>query len=213
MKNNYIKKISDYTIVGGLGALLLTSFSGCGQKPNENLDTHSSFNKANIKEGALVIIQKQPNGGYAIIDEFPSDSTRIILREIDGSERILSKQEIDKLVKDESVKIDNGTSNLTNPQESVSSGGMGLGEVLLSSIAGAMIGSYIGNKLFNNNNYKNNRSRSYRSPSTYSRSTNSFNRSNKNSSTRKSSSNKKSGYFRNSGGSKSNSRSRSFFGG
>ena len=32
-----------------------------------------------------------------------------------GKERILSKEEIDKLVADEAKKIDNGTSNLTNP--------------------------------------------------------------------------------------------------
>ena len=195
-KKYYIKKISDYAIVGGLGALVMTSFSACEQKPQDNFN-NQSFIQANSKQGAFVIIQKQENGGYSIIDEYPSSTTRIILRQLDGSERILTQDEIDKFVKEESIKIDNGSSNLTKPQESISSGGMGLGEVLLSSIAGAMIGSYIGNKLFNNSNYQNNKSRSYKSPSTYSRSVNSFNKARNNTSTKKSSSSKRNGFFSN----------------
>jgi hypothetical protein len=209
-KKHYIKKISNYAIVGGLGALVMTSFSACEQKPQDNFN-NQSFTQANSKQGAFVIIQKQENGGYSIIDEYPSSTTRIILRQLDGSERILTQDEIDKFVKEESIKIDNGSSNLTKPQESISSGGMGLGEVLLSSIAGAMIGSYIGNKLFNNSNYQNNKSRSYKSPSTYSRSVNSFNKARNNTSTKKSSSSKRNGFFSNKSGSRSSSRS--FFGG
>ncbi len=204
-KKNYIKKISNYAIVGGLGSVLLTSFTGCEQRPQDGSDGQSSFTQANSKQGAFVIIEKQSSGGYTIVDEFPSSSTRIVLRELDGSERILTQAEIDKFVKQEAIKIDNGTSNLTQPQESISSGGMGLGEVLLSSIAGAMIGSYIGNKLFNNQNFQNNRSRSYKSPSAYSKSVNSFNKAKSSSSTTKSSSSKKSGFF----GSNSNSKSSS----
>ena len=57
-----------------------------------------------------------------------------------------------------------------------SDGGMGLGGVLLSSIAGAMIGSWLGNKLFNNQNFQNQRQAQYKSPQTYSKSQNSFNK-------------------------------------
>lgn len=38
---------------------------------------------------------------------------------------------------------------------------MGLGGILLSSIAGAMIGSWIGGKLFNNPTYQNQRATNY----------------------------------------------------
>ena len=85
---------------------------------------------------------------------------------------------------------------------------MSLGETLLASAAGAMLGAYIGNKLFNNANYNAKRRTSYKSPSTYSKSVNSFNKA-KTSSARKSTSSKKSGFF----GSRSKSSSRSFFGG
>ncbi len=82
---------------------------------------------------------------------------------------------------------------------------MGLGGVLLSSIAGAMLGSWIGNKLFNNQNYQNQRKAQYKSPQTYSRSQSSFSKAK----TATSSSTKKSGFF----GSKSGtSKSGSFFG-
>ena len=53
---------------------------------------------------------------------------------------------------------------------------MGLGGVLLSSIAGAMIGSWLGNKLFNNQNFQNQKAAQYKSPQTYSKSQSSFNK-------------------------------------
>ncbi len=210
-KKYYIKKISNYAVVGGLGALLITSFTGCEDKQNGQGGQNGAFTNASAKQGAFVIVEKTQSGGYVIVDEYPSKDTRIVLRDLDGSEKILTQSEIDTLVKAEEVKIDNGTSNLTKPQEaSVSSGGMGLGEVLLSSIAGAMIGSYIGNKLFNNQNFNNQKSRSYKSPSAYSKSVNSFNKA-KTASTRKSTASKKSGFF--GSRSKSTTRTRSFFGG
>jgi hypothetical protein len=112
---------------------------------------------------------------------------------------------MDALVAEEAAKIDNGTSNLTKAQDPQMSqqGGMGLGEVLLSSIAGAMIGSWIGSKLFGNQNYQNNRKAGYKSPSTYSRSQKSFN-------SAKQTSSKRSGFF---GNNKSSGSSSSTFGG
>jgi len=101
-------------------------------------------------------------------------------------------------MKEENAKIENGTSNLTKPQDAqVSSGGMGLGETILASVAGAMIGSWIGSKLFGNQNYQNNRKAGYKSPSTYSKSKKSFSKSARSSKTGRS------GFF----GSKSKSKS------
>ncbi len=206
-KQNRLKKISNYSMVGGLGALLVVGLVGCeSSNNNQQQGQEDAFTQANAKQGAFVIIEALPNGGYTIVDEYPSSSTRIILRELDGTERILTQEEIDKLVQEEAAKIDAGTSALTNPE--VSSGNMGLGGVLLSSIAGALIGSWIGNKLFNNQNYQNQRKAQYKSPQTYSRSVNSANAPKSTSSS--SSSTKKSGFFGSS--SKSSSGSSSSFG-
>lgn len=208
-KKYFLKKISNYAIVGGLGATLLTSFTGCETKNgNAQGSQNNSTTNANQKQGAFVIIEKNGNGGYQIVDEFPSTTTTIILRE-NGNERILSQEEVNLLVKQESIKIDNGTSNLTNDQ--VRSGERSLGETILASAAGFMIGSYIGNNLFNNSNYQSQRRTNYKSPSTYSKSVNSFNTV-KSTSTRSTSSTKKSGFFSRI---KSNSHrsSRGFFGG
>lgn len=196
-------------MVGGLGALLVTGLVGCEDRQQNQQQKADALNQGQ-KQGAFVIIEETANGGYTIVDEFPSKDTRIVLRKTDGTERILSQQEIDMLVREENIKIDNGTSQLTNPnQEQVSGGGMGLGGVLMSSIAGAMIGSWIGGKLFNNQNYQNQRKAQYKSPQTYSKSKSSFSKA-KASST-KSSSSKKGGFFGSS--SKKSSGSRSFFGG
>ena len=149
----YVRKISDYMIAGGIGVMVIASMQGCEQKDNQE----NVLKEAAKTQGALVIVDEIAPGEYKIAEEYPSSTTRIIVRSVDGTERILSQEEVDKLVKDEAKKIDNNTSALTNP--SLSSGQMGLGGILLSSIAGAMIGSWIGNKLFNNQNYQNQRYR------------------------------------------------------
>ncbi|NCD12102.1 MAG: hypothetical protein EOL93_06085 [Epsilonproteobacteria bacterium] len=182
----YIRKISDYMIAGGIGVMVIASMQGCEQKEDKN-----ALAEAAKTQGALVIVDEIAPGEYKIAEEYPSSTTRVIVRQPDGSERILSQTEIDALVKEEAAKIDNNTSALTNPQ--LSSGQMGLGGVLLSSIAGAMIGSWIGNKLFNNQNYQNQRATTYKSPQAYSRSTTSFNKPMSTSST--SSASKSSGFF------------------
>lgn len=187
----YITKLSTLAATG-LGAVLMTGITGCTQQTQEQAQA----------KGAFVIIEETAPGRYKIKDEFPADETRIILKQLDGVERVLTQAEMDELIKKEEAKIDNGTSNLINPNAQMSAG-MGLGEVLLSSIAGAMIGSYIGNKLFGNQNYQNNRKTGYKSPSTYSRSKNAFNKPRK-------SSTKKGGFF---GSKKTSSRSGGFFGG
>jgi len=198
----YIKKLSDYAVAGGVGALLITGLTGCqDDKPQE------APAQAQAK-GAFVIIEETAPKKYKIKDEFPADETRIVLKKLDGTEKVLTKEELDALMKEESAKIDNGTSNLTKPaQEQVSSGGMGLGETILASAAGAMIGSWIGNKLFGNQNYQNNRKAGYKSPSTYSKSQKSFNK------PRSSSSSKKSGFFGNKKSTTTSSSRRSSYGG
>lgn len=202
-KKSHIKKISDYAMVGGLGAFLVVGLVGCGDSSNNNQSQGQSdaFSQASQKQGAFVVVEQNEAGQYKIADEFPASRTTIVLRSPDGTERILTQEEIDKLVKEEEAKIDAGTSALTNPE--MSSGGMGLGGVLLSSIAGAMIGSWLGNKLFNNQNYQNQRQAQYKSPQTYSRSQSSFSKAPASSTT--SNTAKKSGFF----GSNSNSPTKS----
>ena len=192
----HIKKLSTIATATGLGALLATGVTGCTQNSNQYEEQQA--------KGAFVIIEETATGKYKIVDEFPADETRIVLKQLDGVERVLTQAEMDVLVKDEAAKIDDGTSNLTKENTQMSQhGGMGLGEVLLSSIAGAMIGSWIGSKLFGNQNFQNNRKAGYKSPSTYSKSKKSFSKHRKSNA-------KKGGFF---GGKKSSSRSGGFFGG
>ncbi len=187
----YITKLSTLAATG-LGAVLVTGVTGCTQQTQEQQQP----------KGAFVVIEETAPGRYKIKDEFPADETRIVLKQLDGVERVLTQAEMDALVQQEAAKIDNGTSNLTNPNAQMS-GGMGLGEVLLSSIAGAMIGAWIGNKLFGNQNYQNNRKAGYKSPQTYQRSKNAFSKP-------RASSSKKSGFF---GTKKTAKKSGGFFGG
>ena len=175
-KNIHIKKIGDFAKIGGLTSFLILGLTACNDNSSQNQTQakNTTIADATKQEGAFVIIEQSADGKYKIADEFPAAKTTIVLRSPDGTEKILSQEEIDKLVKEEEAKIDAGTSPLTNPQ--LSDGAMGLGGVLLSSIAGAMIGSWLGNKLFNNQNFQNQKAAQYKSPQTYSKSQSSFNK-------------------------------------
>ncbi len=192
----YLNKLSTIATATGVGALLATGVTGCTSNNEQQQEQAKAKN-------AFVIIEETAPGKYKIKDEFPADETRIVLKKLDGTEKVLTKPELDALIKEEAAKIDNGTSNLTKENPQVQQG-MGLGETIMASMAGAMLGAWIGNKLFGNQNYQNNRKAGYKSPSTYSKSKSSFNK------PRKSTSSKRSGFF---GNKKSSSRSRSSFGG
>jgi len=192
----YINKLSTMATATGLGVLLATGVTGCTSNNQQQQEQEQAKN-------AFVIIEETEPGKYKIKDEFPAEETRIVLKKLDGTEKVLTKPELDALIKEEAAKIDDGTSNLTKENPQVQQG-MGLGETIMASMAGAMLGAWIGNKLFGNQNYQNNRKAGYKSPSTYSKSKNSFNK------PRKSTSSKRSGFF---GNKKSPSRSGGFFGG
>jgi len=51
---------------------------------------------------------------------------------------------------------------------------MSIGQAILASAAGAILGSWIGSKLFNNQNYRQTRRSGYKTPAAYNRSVNSF---------------------------------------
>ena len=199
----HIKKFKELASKGALAAIMATGLTGCNTGQSEQANT------AVVKQNATVFIEKTDRG-YKIADEFPSNETRVFLREKDAegrmNERLLSQAEIDKLLKEENAKIDAGTSNLTNGNAQMSSGGMSLGEAILASAAGAIIGSWIGSKLFGSPGFNAARQGAYSNPSAYSRSQSSFG----GAKTGAASSGAKSGFF---GGNKAASSAGSSFGG
>lgn len=167
----HIKKFKELASKGALAAIMATGLTGCNTGQSEQANT------AVVKQNATVFIEKTDRG-YKIADEFPSNETRVFLREKDAegrmNERLLSQAEIDELLKIENAKIDAGTSNLTNGNAQISSGGMSLGEAILASAAGAIIGSWIGSKLFGSPGFNAAKQGAYSNPSAYSRSQSSF---------------------------------------
>ncbi|RAX54210.1 hypothetical protein CCY99_04145 [Helicobacter sp. 16-1353] len=184
----HIRKIGEYGIIGSIGIGALLALTGCNTQDNNN-----QANVANsVKKGAFVVIEEQQDGSYKILEEYPSETTRVLLKAKDGTERMLSQEEIDKMLQEEEKKIDNGTSELTNPTGT----GLSLGQAILASAAGAIVGSWIGSKLFNNQNYQSQQRTNYKSPQAYERSKNSFSAARNTASTgRATSSTGRSGFF------------------
>ena len=199
----HIKKIATYAAVGGFGAIIMAGLAGCGSDDGGN---ENALNEVAQKNGAFVIIEESAPGVYKILEEYPSTETRVVLKDINGTERVLGYDEIEDLLTHASDTEDSNTSNLTKASDAqLSSGGLSLGETILSSAAGAVLGSWIGSKLIGNLTYQAVRkASSYAHQSVYSRSSESYSKSKRryrtssDSSTRSSG---RSGFF--SGGSKS----------
>ncbi len=164
MKQNGVKKhitkASSYAAVGGLGLVVMAALSGC-----EHRQEADSMQVQGQEQGYFIVIQQTGPESYKIMEQYPTPgTTRAILKKQDGTEQLLSEAELKELSAAEAQKVEQGTSRLTREEEM--SGGMSLGEVILASAAGAIIGSWLGNKLFNNPNYQ---QRAKQAPSSYSR--------------------------------------------
>lgn len=175
------RKIADFAMVGSSSALVLVALLGCDNPQDSFANSPSTQGSQEssqaIKQGAFVIVEEQLDGSYKVLEEYPSATTRVVVRDKNGVERILSDEEVDAIIQKEAARVENGTSELLAPAASAggeSGGGLGLGGAILASAAGALLGSYIGNKLFNNPNYQQNKQRTYKSPQAYERSANNF---------------------------------------
>ena len=199
----HIKKIATYAAVGGFGAIIMAGLAGCGSDDGGN---ENALNEVAQKNGAFVIIEESAPGVYKILEEYPSTETRVVLKDMNGTERVLGYDEIEDLLTHASDTEDSNTLNSTNESDAqLSSGGLSLGETILSSAAGAILGSWIGSKLIGNLTYQAVRqASSYAHQSVYSRSSESYNKSKRRYRTSSDSSTKssgRSGFF--SGGKKS----------
>jgi hypothetical protein len=78
--------------------------------------------------------------------------TRAILKNLDGTEKILNEDELKKIAEAEAKRFEEGSSQLAQPV--AQNQGLSLGETILASAAGALIGGMIANKLMSNQNYQ-----------------------------------------------------------
>ncbi|HRF56015.1 MAG TPA: hypothetical protein PLV58_01330 [Campylobacterales bacterium] len=155
----YVKKISQVSAFGSMAVLAALALGGCGEKPKEQpAASGSSVAEASKAQGQFLVIQEIAKDKYKVVEQYPANGpSRAILKEMNGTEKLLSEEELKKLAEVEAKKVENNTSNLTKENSAqMHGGGMSLGETILASAAGALIGGYIANKLFNNPNFQNN---------------------------------------------------------
>jgi len=157
MRKPYIKKIFSYSMVGSLGLTIVASLQGCGgdQPPTPPKDQAAgTIANATKGEGVFMVIQqtgKNPDT-FELKEKYPASETRAILKDMDGKERILTQDELKKMAEEEAKKVEDGTSKLAQP--AAENQGLSLGETILASAAGALVGGMIANKLMGNSNYQ-----------------------------------------------------------
>ncbi|MFI0399508.1 MAG: hypothetical protein ACH34X_10515 [Thiolinea sp.] len=157
---HYIKKILSYSMVGSLGFTIVAGLQGCDssstQAPPANTSGNASNSIANAaSEGVFMVIQQTAANPdtYELKEKYPSaEGTRAILKGLDGSEKVLNEAELKKIAEEEAKRFEEGSSQLSQP--AAQNQGLSLGETILASAAGALIGGMIANKLMNNQNYQ-----------------------------------------------------------
>ncbi|MCB1800133.1 MAG: hypothetical protein KDI82_00455 [Gammaproteobacteria bacterium] len=98
----------------------------------------------------------QAPDSYKLVEKHPTTGpTRAILRQLDGSERFLSEEELKQIAAEEAARVEAGTSRLTQ-EPSMQAGGLSLGETLVAAAAGALIGGMLANRLAGNANFQRN---------------------------------------------------------
>ncbi len=157
MKKHYIKRVTSYSMVGSLGFAIVAGLQGCSEGP---LPVDSQQNQSNsiadaAAEGYFMIIQQtgmNPDT-YELKERYPSSQgTRAILRDMNGEEQVLSEAELTQLAEAEARKLEEGTSKLSQPV--AQNQGLGLGEMILASAAGALLGNMLANRLMGNRNFQ-----------------------------------------------------------
>ena len=157
MKKHYIKQVTSYSMVGSLGLVIAASLQGCGEglpPVDSQQDQNSSIADA-AAEGYFMIIQQTGTNPdtYELKERYPSSQgTRAILRDMNGEEQVLSEEELTRLAEAEAKKLEEGTSQLSQPV--AQNQGLGLGEMILASAAGALLGNVLANKLMGNRNFQ-----------------------------------------------------------
>ena len=104
----HIKKIATYAAVGGFGAIIVAGLAGCGSDDGGN---ENALNEVAQKNGAFVIIEESAPGVYKILEEYPSTETRVVLKDLNGTERVLGYDEIEDLLTHASDTEDSNTLN------------------------------------------------------------------------------------------------------
>ncbi|HPY41788.1 MAG TPA: hypothetical protein PLM98_14795 [Thiolinea sp.] len=156
---HYIKKILSYSMVGSLGFTIVAGLQGCDsgkQPPPANTSSNANGSIADAAgEGVFMVIQQtgaNPDT-YELKEKYPSsEGTRAILKGLDGSEKVLNEDELKKIAEAEAKRFEEGQSQLSQPV--ANNQGLSLGETILASAAGALIGGVIANKLMSNSNYQ-----------------------------------------------------------
>jgi len=131
--------------VGSMSVVVMSALSGCSQQQEE-------------AKNRFLVIEQNANGKYTVVEEHPTDGeSRAIIRERDAdgkvTERFMNEQEMGALAQQEYQKVQNGTSETTQPNHG---GGMGLGGTILAVAAGSLLGNMIANQLMGNKNFSQN---------------------------------------------------------
>lgn len=159
MANKHIKQIVSYSMVGSIGLAVVANLQGCSPpSSNENQQGSEMSNlQSDLQQQNFFLVIEQTRADptrYELVERYPTEGeTRAVLRDMDGNERVLSNDELQRIAAAEAERFEQGNSGL-NQEPSAMGGGLGLGETILAAAAGSLIGGMLANKLAGNANFQ-----------------------------------------------------------
>ncbi len=155
----HIKQAISLSVAGSLGLTVLTSLSGCEQSPPPASSVDALQDQS--RNWFLVIEQTGTDPDtYRVAEQHPTTGpTRAVLRDLNGIERFLSPEELKTIAEQEAMRVQEGSSRLAQQGAQMAPGGLSLGEVLLATAAGSLLGGMMANSLMRNRNFQQNTQR------------------------------------------------------
>jgi hypothetical protein len=139
----HIRNFGNGALLGSMSMVMMGALAGCSGAKDES-----------INENKFIILKELPTGKYQVVSEEPTGGpTQVVVEQADGTLKKLSQEEIKAIAQAEYEKVQAGTSEAT---QSNNSGGMGLGSTILAVAAGSILGNMIANQLMGNRNFQRN---------------------------------------------------------
>ena len=139
----HIRNYGNGALLGSMSLVVMSALTGCSQNQDDS-----------INENKFIIVKELATGKYEVVSEEPtSGPTQVVVENADGTMKRLSPDEVKAIAQAEYEKVQNGTSESTQANNS---GGMGLGSTILAVAAGSILGNMIANSLMGNRNFRQN---------------------------------------------------------
>lgn len=153
---SYIRRIAEYSMVGGIGLAVVVSIQGCSDSRSTQNTKASSIQsiRKEPKPSLITIKQVSTNPDYYEVVGYSASGTghEVMVVDKNGNRFLMSDYDLTTIALNETQRVLNGDSRLAKPVNKTT--GLSRDEAILVSATAALVGVTTTNQLLKNNNFK-----------------------------------------------------------